>query len=555
MSDQRFKYYTGYEVDNEPSDDDDDIPCNTAITNGQNGSDSSDDEFDRPLREYVEKTLAQTDGKKKSTSTSSNTFANEMENELDQIYHNFITRGTFELPISTQKTKETKTVALNQADEDDSDDEPNQPVVNNDEQEKVNDDLLYDPDEEEEDEKWMAKERLKSRGAQNVDKIDTSALGPTDAVLNCPGCMVLVCHDCQRHETNRNQYRAMFVFNCTIDENRVAAVAASHNEKSSKQKKKKNNKRFKTDDPTSVNTEEDEDQKNNQDILRPVLCSECGTEIGVYEPKEELYHFANNFNSVKPMIILEVHNRIIEELLTVQIETFLRKEKLVEIKTNIVDFDGALYFVTQTRDSPFTVSIKLKFFQELEQYGTDEILRREYGDLLVTPLEGYNATLSFDIATQLSKGEANDVWSPIVRKISMLKRYCFAAVLEKYFDFQSKQLPATTNQKRAVIHYREDETMYVNASSDRVTVIFSTVFKDPDDNVIGRVFMEGLRERRQQFQQAPQVIVSYRTPPEELKDMPDARTGDNIGYLTFARPEVKKTYRRGAAGDAATGLE
>ena len=36
------------------------------------------------------------------------------------------------------------------------------------------------------------------------------------------------------------------------------------------------------------------------------------------------------------MIILEVHNRIIEELLTVQIETFLRKEKLVEIKTNVV---------------------------------------------------------------------------------------------------------------------------------------------------------------------------------------------------------------------------
>ncbi len=36
------------------------------------------------------------------------------------------------------------------------------------------------------------------------------------------------------------------------------------------------------------------------------------------------------------MIILEVHNRIIEELLTTQIETFLRKEKLVEIKTEVI---------------------------------------------------------------------------------------------------------------------------------------------------------------------------------------------------------------------------
>ena len=38
MTDQRFKYYTGYEVDNEPSDDEDDLPCNTAITNGQENS-------------------------------------------------------------------------------------------------------------------------------------------------------------------------------------------------------------------------------------------------------------------------------------------------------------------------------------------------------------------------------------------------------------------------------------------------------------------------------------------------------------------------------------
>ena len=70
----------------------------------------------------------------------------------------------------------------------------------------------------------------------------------------------------------------------------------------------------------------------------------------------------------------------------------------------------------------------------------------------------------------------------------MLKRNCFAAVFEKYFEYQSK--PDSGNHKRAVIQYRDDETMYVDASEDRVVVIFSTVFKDPDDNIIGRVFME-----------------------------------------------------------------
>lgn len=65
---------------------------------------SSDDEFDRPLHEYIEKTMSQTAQNKDSFSKSnvSNAFANEMEDELDQIYQNFISHGTFELPIASK---------------------------------------------------------------------------------------------------------------------------------------------------------------------------------------------------------------------------------------------------------------------------------------------------------------------------------------------------------------------------------------------------------------------------------------------------------------------
>jgi actin related protein 2/3 complex, subunit 2 len=107
---------------------------------------------------------------------------------------------------------------------------------------------------------------------------------------------------------------------------------------------------------------------------------------------------------------------------------------------------------------------------------------------LIAPLDGYNVTLSLDFHTQLPKGDTSDAWQPLVRKIAMLKRNCFAAVFEKYFEYQAK--PESNSHKRAVIHYRDDETMYVDASADRVVVIFSTVFKDQDDNVIGKVFME-----------------------------------------------------------------
>ena len=50
-----------------------------------------------------------------------------------------------------------------------------------------------------------------------------------------------------------------------------------------------------------------------------------------------LFYFRSVKHSVgKIMILLEVHNRIIEELLTLQIEAFLRKEKLVDLKSDVV---------------------------------------------------------------------------------------------------------------------------------------------------------------------------------------------------------------------------
>lgn len=44
----------------------------------------------------------------------------------------------------------------------------------------------------------------------------------------------------------------------------------------------------------------------------------------------------------------------------------------------------------------------------------------------------------------------------IVKKAGLLKRNCFASVFEKYFDFQAE---GKDGQQRAVIHYRDDETM------------------------------------------------------------------------------------------------
>jgi actin related protein 2/3 complex subunit 2 len=73
--------------------------------------------------------------------------------------------------------------------------------------------------------------------------------------------------------------------------------------------------------------------------------------------------------------------------------------------------------------------------------------------------------------------------------------------------------------------------MYVESKSDRVTVVFSTIFKDDDDVVLGKVFLQEFKEGRRASATAPQVLFS-KDPPRGLEGT-DARTGEGVGYVTF----------------------
>jgi len=226
------------------------------------------------------------------------------------------------------------------------------------------------------------------------------------------------------------------------------------------------------------------------------------------------------------MILLEVNNRIVEETLTVKIKNALGGQKPESVLVTVADFDGVLYRISNPKDekTKVNVSISLKFYKELQAHGADDVLKREYGDLLMQP-----ADEGFDVTVQLDLANIPDNWEDIVRKCGLLKRNCFAAVFEKYFEFQEK---GEEGQQRAVIHYRDDETMYVEAKSDRVTVIFSTIFKDASDIILSEVFMREFREGKKASHTAPTVLFNNKEPPEDLKTT-DARTGEGVGYITF----------------------
>ena len=60
--------------------------------------------------------------------------------------------------------------------------------------------------------------------------------------------------------------------------------------------------------------------------------------------------------------------------------------------------------------------------------------------------------------------------------------------------------------------------MFVEAKVDRVTVVFSTIFKDDDDVVLGKVFLQEFKEGRRASATAPTVLFSKDPPAgKELK--------------------------------------
>lgn len=85
----------------------------------------------------------------------------------------------------------------------------------------------------------------------------------------------------------------------------------------------------------------------------------------------------------------------------------------------------------------------------------------------------------------------------LVKSFSLLRRHALAAPFVKAFQTQKQldSLPDPTDGSAIpdgelmAIHYRDQEAIYVQASHDRVTVIFSTVFQEETDRIIGKVFL------------------------------------------------------------------
>ncbi|KAF3769197.1 P34-Arc-domain-containing protein [Cryphonectria parasitica EP155] len=242
------------------------------------------------------------------------------------------------------------------------------------------------------------------------------------------------------------------------------------------------------------------------------------------------------------MLLLDYQNVLIQSVLT---ERFSGSPP-VSIDQTVSDFDGVIFHIsTPEVKTKILVSIQIKCYRDLVKYGAEQVLNREYGEYVVPPEPGYDFSILIDLENLPADKEARD---ELVKKVSLLKRNAMAAPFEHAYEehyklkeaaskYTSEEAPQGVREGGEVmaIHYREEEAIYVKSSHDRVTVIFSTIFREETDRVFGKVFIqEFVDARRRAIQNAPQVL--FRTdPPLELQGVPgvqDTGTGE-VGYVTF----------------------
>jgi actin related protein 2/3 complex subunit 2 len=264
------------------------------------------------------------------------------------------------------------------------------------------------------------------------------------------------------------------------------------------------------------------------------------------------------------MLLLDYQNVLIESLLKERFSGYATSSILhpTHIPTNnpfpphraapisidqvVSDFDGVTFHLsTPESKSRILISIALKCYRELLLYGAEDVLRREYGSYIVPAEPGYDFSILIDLEQLPAEPEARD---DLVSRISLMKRNAMAAPFERAFDqhaqmaeeaakFTRESAPEGVAEGGEVmtIHYREEEAIFVKASYDRVTVIFSTIFREETDRIFGKVFLqEFVDARRRAIQNAPQVLFRNE-PPLELQNVPGLpkSSAGEVGYVTF----------------------
>jgi len=227
------------------------------------------------------------------------------------------------------------------------------------------------------------------------------------------------------------------------------------------------------------------------------------------------------------MLLLEYFNRIILETLQRRLEIDPNGEKKEHLDVLLADFDGVKMHLSNPsveQRNILVLSISWRCVGNLLKNGGSEDLKAVYGSMVqASPENGYDFTIKFDVDNLPGSKDK------FPEAASLLKRHLLAAPFKKTFSAVEKG----QNSPMITIDYREDEAIYIKGEPERVTVVFSIMFKDADDQVFAKIFLQEFADARKSISNAPAVSFSSKEAPGELKGVAGVKEGDGHGFVTF----------------------
>jgi len=227
------------------------------------------------------------------------------------------------------------------------------------------------------------------------------------------------------------------------------------------------------------------------------------------------------------MLLLEYFNRIILETVQSRLEKDASGEKKEVLDVVLADFDGVkMHLSNQNPDlrNVITLSISWKCIGVLLKNGGADDLKAIYGSMLqATPEANYDLSIVFDVDNLPGNRDK------FPESASLMKRHLLAAPFKKAFAAVEKG----QNFPMVAIDYRDDEAIYIKGEPERVTVVFSIMFKDADDQVFAKIFLQEFADARRNMSNAPAVSFSSKEAPGELKGVSGVKEGEGHGFVTF----------------------
>jgi actin related protein 2/3 complex subunit 2 len=221
------------------------------------------------------------------------------------------------------------------------------------------------------------------------------------------------------------------------------------------------------------------------------------------------------------MIFLEAPNLIIKKTLEKRLAKLPEKgeeKKREHCDVRAGDFDGARIRILAQGDrkEQLLISLFVNCGDVVAKYGLQDLLKSVYGDIVEpTPFKdkeiNYTATLKIPNVDALDDKKI----AQYINDIPLLKRY----VMMPPFVFAFDKFLKGEKFDAIRIPYRDEENIYlVSYEKTSLVVVYSIKFKDPDDVVLARTFLQEFKDARRDrtLSNAPPVSFTQGSKPLEL---------------------------------------